>query len=55
MHTSRLAEAGGNPPVVIFFVDLQEHVNRVLPKLIEMAPQRLIVRENVVIEQGSLD
>jgi hypothetical protein len=25
------------------------------PKLREMAAQRLIVRENVVIEQGSLD
>jgi PII-like signaling protein len=41
--------------VVIIFVDLEEHVNRVLPKLLEMAPHRLIVRENVVIEQGNLD
>jgi PII-like signaling protein len=30
-------------------------VSRVLPKLREMAAHRLIVRENVVIEQGSLD
>ena len=36
------------------FVDYEEHVNRVLPKLLEMAPHRLIVRENVVIEQGNL-
>jgi PII-like signaling protein len=42
-------------PVVIAFVDMDEHVNRVLPKLREMAAHRLIVRENVVIEQGSLD
>jgi hypothetical protein len=32
-----------------------EHVNRVLPKLREMAAHRLIVRENVVVDQGSLD
>lgn len=55
VHTSGLVDAGGNLPVVIIFVDLEEHVNRVLPKLFEMAPHRLIVRENVVMEQGSLD
>ena len=37
------------------FVDTDEHVNRVLPKLKEMAAHRLIVRENVVLEQGNLD
>jgi PII-like signaling protein len=42
-------------PVVIFFVDTDEHVSRVLPMLKEMAAHRLIVRENVVIEQGNLD
>ncbi len=55
VHTSGLVEAGGNLPVVIIFVDLSEHVERVLPKLFSMAPHRLIVRENVIIEQGSLD
>jgi PII-like signaling protein len=55
VHTTRLVDAGGNLPVVIIFVDLEEHVSRVLPKLFELAPHRLIVRENVVIEQGSLD
>ena len=55
VHTSGLVDGGGNLPVVIMFVDFEEHVNRVLPKLFEMAPHRLIVRENVVIEQGSLD
>jgi hypothetical protein len=55
VHTSGLVDAGGNLPVVIIFVDLQEHVDRLLPKLFEMAPHRLIVRENVVIEQGSFD
>ncbi len=55
VHTSSLVEAGGNLPVMIIFVDFEEHVERVLPKLREMAPHRLIVRENVVIEQGNLD
>ena len=55
VHTSGLVDAGGNLPVVVFFVDLEEHVGRVLPKLKEMAPHRLIVRENVTIEQGNLE
>ncbi len=52
---SHLVDAGGNLPVIIIFVDTDEHVARVLPTLKEMAEHRLIVRENVVIEQGSLD
>ena len=55
VHTSSLVEAGGDLPVIIIFVDFEEHVSRVLPKLREIAPHRLIVRENVVIEQGNLD
>jgi PII-like signaling protein len=55
LQTAHLVEAGGNLPIVITFVDSDEHVSRVLPKLREMAAHRLIVRENVVIEQGSLD
>lgn len=55
VHTTGLVDAGGNLPVVIIFVDLEEHVARVLPKLFELAPHRLIVRENVTIEQGSLE
>ena len=55
VHTSSLVEAGGKLPVVITFIDTDEHVNRVLPRLRQMAAHRLIVRENVVIEQGSLD
>ena len=55
VHTSGLVEAGGNLPVIIVFVDFEEHVKRVLPRLFELAPHRLIVRENVTIEQGNLD
>ncbi len=54
-YTQPLVEAGGELPVVITFVDTDEHVSRFLPKLREMAIHRLIVRQNVVIEQGSLD
>src|SRR3974390_1675398 len=55
VETAHLVEAGGKLPVIIIFVDTDEHVNRVLPTLKEMAAHRLIVRENVVLEQGSLD
>jgi PII-like signaling protein len=54
VHTSSLVEAGGRLPVVLIFVDLEEHISRVLPMLREMAPGGLIVRENVVIEQSNL-
>lgn len=55
VETSHLIEAGGKLPVIVTFVDTDEHVNRVLPRLKEMAAHRLIVRENVVVEQGNLD
>jgi hypothetical protein len=55
LKTASLVEAGGKLPVVVSFVDTDEHIQRVLPKLKEMAAHRLIVRENVVVEQGSLD
>jgi uncharacterized protein len=55
VKTASLVEAGGKLPVVLTFVDTDEHVGRVLPKLREMASHRLIVRENVVVEQGALD
>jgi hypothetical protein len=55
VRTAHLVEAGGQLPVIVTFVDTDEHVNRVLPKLREMAAYRLIVRENVTIEQGSLE
>ncbi len=55
VETTHLVDAGGKLPVIVIFVDTDEHVNRVLPSLKEMAVNRLIVRENVVIEQGNLD
>jgi PII-like signaling protein len=55
VKSAHLVDAGGKLPVMLTFVDRDEHANRVLPKLKEMAPHHLIVRQNVVIEQGSLD
>jgi PII-like signaling protein len=55
VKTAHLVDAGGKLPVVVTFVDTDEHVDRVLPTLKEMAAHRLIVRENVVLEQGNLD
>ena len=55
IKTQHLVDAGGKLPVVVIFVDTDEHVSRVMPKLKEMAAHRLIVRENVVLEQGNLD
>ncbi|HEX3822384.1 MAG TPA: DUF190 domain-containing protein [Candidatus Sulfotelmatobacter sp.] len=55
VETAHLVETGGKLPVIIIFVDTDEHVSRVLPTLKEMAAHRLIVRENVVLEQGNLD
>lgn len=55
VETAHLVDAGGKLPVIVVFVDTDEHVNRVIPRLKEMAAHRLIVRENVAIEQGNLD
>ena len=55
VETAHLVDAGGKLPVIVVFVDTDEHVNRVLPTLKAMAAHRLIVRENVVLEQGNLE
>ena len=52
VETTHLVDAGGRLPVILTFIDHEEHVERVLPKLKEMAPHRLIVWEKVHIEQG---
>ena len=55
VETAHMVDAGGKLPVIVTFVDTDEHVDRVLPTLKEMASHRLIVRENIAIEQGDLD
>ena len=52
VKTTTLVDAGGKLPLVVLFVDDEEHVLRVLPTLKQMAGPRLIVRENVV-EHGA--
>ena len=55
VKTSTLVDAGGNLPLVLTFVDTAEHIDRVLPTIKEMTGQRLIVRENVTVEAGTLE
>ena len=50
VKTSTLVDAGGQLPLVLTFIDSEEHVQNVLPKIKEMAGHRLIVREKVTIE-----
>lgn len=52
VETTHLVDAGGKLPIILTFIDHEEHVQRVMPTLKEMAPHRLIVWENVHIEQG---
>jgi uncharacterized protein len=52
VETTHLVDAGGRLPIILTFIDSDEHVQRVLPKLKEMAAHRLIVWEKVNIEQG---
>ena len=54
VQSSSLVDAGGKLPVVLTFIDTDEHVTRVMPGLREMTLHRLIVREQVEIEQGNL-
>jgi uncharacterized protein len=55
VKTSTLVDAGGKLPLVLTFVDNASQVERVLPRVKEMAGRRLIVRENVTIEAGEVE
>jgi hypothetical protein len=55
VKTSTLVDAGGKLPLVLTFVDIAEHVDRVLPTVKEMTGHRVIVRENVTIESGEIE
>jgi PII-like signaling protein len=55
VQSSSLVDVGGKLPLIVTFIDTDEHVTRVMPKLREMAANRLIVREEVIIEQGILE
>ncbi len=55
VKTSTLVDAGGKLPLVLTFIDLEDHVNRVLPRIKEMAPHRLVVSEKVTLESGEFE
>jgi uncharacterized protein len=55
VKTSTLVDAGGKLPLVVTFIDREEHVNRVLPHIREMAPHRLVVSEKVTLESGEFE
>jgi PII-like signaling protein len=55
IKTSTLVDAGGKLPLVLTFIDAEEHVSRVLPHIREMAPHRLIVSEKVALESGEFE
>jgi uncharacterized protein len=52
VKTATLVDAGGKLPLILTFIDTEEHILRVLPRLREMVNTRLIVREEVTIEKG---
>lgn len=55
VKTSTLVDAGGKLPLVLTFIDTEEHVGRVLPHIREMALHRLIVSEKVTLESGAIE
>jgi len=50
VKTATLVDAGGKLPLVLTFIDTEEHVQQLMPTIKEMAGHRLIVREKVTIE-----
>lgn len=55
VKTSTLVDGGGKLPLVVTFIDMEEHIERVLPHIREMAPHRLIVSEKVTLESGEFE
>lgn len=51
VHSTSLVDAGGKLPLVVQFIDTEEKVQRVLPKLREMTRHRLITVQPVEIIQ----
>ncbi len=51
VETTSLVDAGGRLPLVIEFIDAADRVERVMPELRRMAGRRLIVRQQVEVEE----
>jgi hypothetical protein len=47
VQTTSLVDAGGKLPLVVQFVESEANVQRILPRLREMAPRRLITLHSV--------
>lgn len=50
VQTTSLVDAGGKLPLVIEMVETAENIQRILPHLKQMAPHRLIIRQQVEVE-----
>jgi hypothetical protein len=50
MHTSSLVDVGGKLPLVIEIIDTDEKVQKILPRLKEMAAHRLIIWHPVMAD-----
>jgi PII-like signaling protein len=55
IKTSSLVDAGGRLPLLLTFIDTEEHAAEVLEHIREMAPRRLIVSEKVTLESGEIE
>lgn len=53
IKTSSLVDAGGKLPLLLIFVDDDANISRVLPKIKEMIGNRLMARENILVENGT--
>lgn len=49
IHTTSLVELGGRLPLVVQFVESEENVAKVVPRIREMAPVRLITVQSVEV------
>jgi len=55
IKTSSLVDAGGKLPLLLTFIDTEEHAIEILQHIREMAPHRLIVSEKVTLESGEIE
>jgi len=55
VKTSSLVDAGGKLPLLLTFIDTEEHAAEILQHIREMAPHRLIVSEKVTLESGEIE
>ena len=53
VKTSSLVDAGGKLPLLLTFVDEEDHIETLLPKLKDMVGPRRMVRENVTTIAGT--